>query len=40
MSDTFILLVDDEVPFVDTMTKRLNKRGLQVISRLSGEKAL
>ncbi len=40
MADTYILLVDDEVPFVETMTKRLNKRGLQVISSLSGEKAL
>jgi DNA-binding NtrC family response regulator len=40
MRNTFILLVDDEVPFVETMTKRLSKRGLQVISSLSGEKAL
>lgn len=40
MINTYILLVDDEVPFVETMTKRLSKRGLQVISSLSGEKAL
>ena len=40
MADTYILLVDDEVPFVETMTKRLTKRGLKVTSSLSGEKAL
>jgi DNA-binding NtrC family response regulator len=40
MADTYILLVDDEVSFVETMTKRLTKRGLKVISSLSGEKAL
>jgi len=40
MKDAFILLADDEVQFVEAMTKRLNKRGLQVISSLSGEKAL
>ncbi len=40
MTDAYILLVDDEVPFVETMTKRLTKRGLKVASSLSGEKAL
>ena len=35
-----VLLVDDEVPFVETMTKRLSKRGINIISALSGEEAL
>jgi DNA-binding NtrC family response regulator len=35
-----ILLVDDEVPFVETMTKRLAKRDLQVVSAFSGKAAL
>ena len=35
-----VLLVDDEVPFVETMTKRLNKRDLQVSTAFSGEEAL
>ena len=35
-----VLLVDDEVPFVETMTKRLAKRDLQVISAFSGKEAL
>ena len=35
-----VLLVDDEVPFVETMTKRLAKRDLQVISAFSGNEAL
>ena len=35
-----ILLVDDEAPFVETMTKRLNKRDLQVMAALSGREAL
>jgi len=34
------LLVDDEVPFVETMIKRLDKRGLSVISAHSGLDAL
>ncbi len=37
---TVIMLVDDEVPFVETMTKRLQKRELIVISALSGEEAM
>ncbi|MFH1242429.1 MAG: response regulator [Pseudomonadota bacterium] len=36
----FIMLVDDEVPFVETMTKRLQKRDLTVITALSGNEAL
>lgn len=27
-----VLLVDDEVPFVETMTKRLTKRDLRITS--------
>ena len=40
MSIAHILLVDDEVPFVETMTKRLNKRDLQVVPAFSGKEAL
>ncbi len=40
MNAPFILLVDDEVPFVETMTKRLTKRKLKVISAHSGPEAL
>lgn len=36
----FVMLVDDEVPFVETMTKRLKKRDLRVISAYSGEESL
>ncbi len=35
-----VMLVDDEVPFVETMTKRLTKRGLDVASAFSGNEAL
>ena len=35
-----ILLVDDEVPFVDTMIKRLTKRNMEVLPAYSGEEAL
>ena len=35
-----VLLVDDEVPFVETMTKRLSKRDLQVSTAFSGTEAL
>ena len=35
-----VLLVDDEVPFVETMTKRLSKRGLTVFTAFSGNEAL
>jgi len=37
---TVVMLVDDEVPFVETMTKRLAKRDLTVISAHSGPEAL
>jgi DNA-binding NtrC family response regulator len=35
-----ILLVDDEAPFVETMSKRLSKRGLNVAAAYSGNEAL
>lgn len=35
-----VLLVDDEVPFVETMTKRLTKRELEVYQAFSGSEAL
>jgi len=37
---TVVLLVDDEVPFVETMTKRLTKRELTVLAAHSGEEGL
>ena len=35
MTPPLIMLVDDEVPFVETMTKRLAKRDLNVIAAFS-----
>lgn len=35
-----VLLVDDEIPFIETMTKRLSKRDLHIISAFSGQEAL
>jgi DNA-binding NtrC family response regulator len=35
-----VLLVDDEVPFVETMMKRLSKRNLEMGSAFSGIEAL
>jgi DNA-binding NtrC family response regulator len=40
MSLANVLLVDDEVPFIETMTKRLEKRGLTVTAAFSGTEAL
>ena len=40
MSLANILLVDDEVPFVETMTKRLNKRGFDILFAHTGQDAL
>jgi len=40
MSLANILLVDDEAPFVETMTKRLNKRGFDILSANTGQDAL
>ncbi|HUU80142.1 MAG TPA: response regulator [Acidobacteriota bacterium] len=35
-----VLLVDDEVPFVETMTKRLTKRDLNIVSAFEGQEAI
>ena len=35
-----VLLVDDEVPFVEAMTRRLNKRDLNIATAFSGPEAL
>ncbi len=35
-----LLLVDDEVPFVETMIKRLTKRDVNVVAAFSGHEAL
>ena len=40
MSDASVLLVDDEVPFVETLVKRLSKRDLRVDAAHSGPEAL
>ena len=40
MLTTNVLLVDDEVPFVETMTKRLSKRNLTILQAYSGPEAL
>jgi len=40
MNTAVVLLVDDEVPFVQTMTKRLSKRNLKVLNAFSGTEAL
>jgi len=40
MTSTLVMLVDDEAPFVETMTKRLEKRELNVITAFSGQEAL
>jgi len=40
MTPSFVMLVDDEAPFVETMTKRLQKRNLTVITAFSGPEAL
>jgi DNA-binding NtrC family response regulator len=40
MTPSFVMLVDDEAPFVETMTKRLQKRNLTVITAFSGQEAL
>jgi signal transduction histidine kinase/CheY-like chemotaxis protein len=37
---TVVLLVDDEVPFVDALRKRLARRGMEVLTAFSGEQAL
>ncbi len=40
MPDCFVLLVDDEVDFVDVLTERLEARGLKVEAAEDGETAL
>ena len=40
MISPFVLLVDDEVPFVETMSKRLSKRQLMVLPAYTGREAL
>ena len=40
MSKPLVMLVDDEVPFVETLTKRLEKRNIQTISAHGGQEAL
>jgi DNA-binding NtrC family response regulator len=40
MSIANILLVDDEVPFVEAMTRRLTKRDVEISAAYSGEEAL
>jgi signal transduction histidine kinase/CheY-like chemotaxis protein len=37
---TAVMLVDDEVPFVEALGKRLAKRGLEVLTAFSGPEAL
>jgi len=40
MTAPFIMLVDDEVGFVETMVKRLGKRNITTIKAFSGEEGL
>ena len=40
MVTTNIMLVDDEEPFVETMIKRLTKKGLNVVGAFSGYEAI
>ena len=40
MMDVSVLLVDDEVPFVEPLVKRLEKRKLRVAAAFSGQEAL
>ena len=40
MAFAVVMLVDDEVPFVETMTKRLTKRNFSILSAFSGAEAL
>ena len=40
MISPFVMLVDDETAFVETMTKRLEKRNLRIISAYGGDEAL
>ncbi|MBW2609885.1 MAG: response regulator [Deltaproteobacteria bacterium] len=40
MDKPFVMLVDDETPFVETLLKRLEKRELNVLPTFSGQEAI
>jgi len=40
MSEPYIMLVDDEAAFVETMAKRLEKRNMNVLQTFSGQECL
>lgn len=40
MATTNLLLIDDEAPFIDAMSRRLTKRGLNISTACSGYEAL
>lgn len=40
MTAPFVMLVDDEVAFVETLVKRLKNRNIETISAFSGEECL
>ena len=40
MSRATVLLVDDEIPFVETVNRRLSKRGINIVTAFSGQEAL
>ena len=40
MREPFVMLVDDEVQFIDTVGKRLTARGLKLLTAYSGEECL
>lgn len=40
MENINVLLVDDETDFLETLVKRLTKRGLNILTAKSGEEAL
>jgi len=40
LNNPLVMLVDDEVPFVETTTKRLEKRNLNILQAFNGQEAL
>jgi DNA-binding NtrC family response regulator len=40
MTNVNVLLVDDEVPFVEALTRRLARRSLEITSAFTGQQAL
>ena len=40
MTTPFVMLVDDEVPFVETMAKRLQAREIHILQAFSGKECL